>query len=695
MTSSDDFRKQLKAGNITEALALALSKAVELKITTWVASESDTFEASQAKPGHSLRTRINTIEGKIENEIGDQFIGNGPYRELRQFHLDQVAEGNKIIQSNLKSLQKVFEVLVTLRYQAATPPVVEPESFGGESQLLPPVDEVSEHGLIIESQELVSGDAVSGDAVSGDAVISSNPLSEGMIAELDEEPNLFRRTSADSEEALGSEADDEEDWDDSVLDLLESLPVVPPPNRQALDSQQDEDRRDFIEEPPDHDPIAPDSLVNENWETLTREDFESPLISPEPNSEVSTSHFEQDWGDFIGQEPEHHPIAPESPVNQERETLTQEDFERLPILPESDIDASSSVIDADRAGVVREEPPGLPTAADLLLAQDGETLIQQESELPPTSPEPSIDAPSSETDEDWGWEDLVVQEQLEPEPAVPESLVNQHQGITQEDSESPSTLSAPGLEILDSEINEDWGDFLEEEPEPTSAVPESAVNQGRGTLTPKEFDSPPSLPASNVEASQPVINEDWGDLLEQEPQPNQDRQIPSLDSLSLEGDEEWDDWVVEEPEPLQDTAIVDMELLDLGEDQDWGDFADESNPFDALPAPTDSASGLELDDDWDDFATDELESYSAFPDLHSTEASTEQGEKGSPEELKRSSKTPEMTNQPQTGSEREVLSKNSDSLIKSEDDLDAKPKPVEKRVPPPPPSHLPSQNNEK
>jgi hypothetical protein len=38
MASSDDFREQLKAGNITEALALALSKAVELKITTWVAS---------------------------------------------------------------------------------------------------------------------------------------------------------------------------------------------------------------------------------------------------------------------------------------------------------------------------------------------------------------------------------------------------------------------------------------------------------------------------------------------------------------------------------------------------------------------------------------------------------------------------------------------------------------------------------
>ncbi len=108
MASSDDFRQLLKAGKITEALALALSEAIELKITTWVASESDEIDASEGKPGHRLHTRINTIAGDIENEIGDRFLSNGPYRELRQFHLDQVAEGNEIVQNNLKSLQKTL-----------------------------------------------------------------------------------------------------------------------------------------------------------------------------------------------------------------------------------------------------------------------------------------------------------------------------------------------------------------------------------------------------------------------------------------------------------------------------------------------------------------------------------------------------------------------------------------------------------
>ncbi len=77
MAASDDFKEQLKAGKIVEALALALSEAIELQVTTWVSSDQET----DIKPGQRLRTRINLLEGDIENEIGKQFIGNSPYRE--------------------------------------------------------------------------------------------------------------------------------------------------------------------------------------------------------------------------------------------------------------------------------------------------------------------------------------------------------------------------------------------------------------------------------------------------------------------------------------------------------------------------------------------------------------------------------------------------------------------------------------
>lgn len=117
MGVSDDFKQQLKAGKIVEALTLALSEAIELEITTWVSSaepeNSALLNPNQPQPGHSMRTRINIVDGDIENEIGSLFIGSGPYAELQQFHLDQVQEGRQIIQQNLDNLQQLFNVLST------------------------------------------------------------------------------------------------------------------------------------------------------------------------------------------------------------------------------------------------------------------------------------------------------------------------------------------------------------------------------------------------------------------------------------------------------------------------------------------------------------------------------------------------------------------------------------------------------
>ncbi|MGQ4649087.1 hypothetical protein [Lyngbya aestuarii] len=115
MSISDDFKEKLKAGKIVDALTLALSEAIELEITTWVSSNKSyaqtSAEAEQPHADCRMRTRLNIVDGDIENEIGSQFIGNGLYTELRQFHLDQVQEGRQIIQQNLENLQQLFSVL--------------------------------------------------------------------------------------------------------------------------------------------------------------------------------------------------------------------------------------------------------------------------------------------------------------------------------------------------------------------------------------------------------------------------------------------------------------------------------------------------------------------------------------------------------------------------------------------------------
>ncbi|NEP60412.1 MAG: hypothetical protein F6K31_25995 [Symploca sp. SIO2G7] len=115
MTTSDEFKEKLKAGEIVDALTLALSEAVELEITTWVSSvHSDSKSAAnveQSSPGYRMRTRMNIVDGDINNEIGTHFIGNGPYTELRQFHMEQVLEGRQIIRQNLESIQQLFTVI--------------------------------------------------------------------------------------------------------------------------------------------------------------------------------------------------------------------------------------------------------------------------------------------------------------------------------------------------------------------------------------------------------------------------------------------------------------------------------------------------------------------------------------------------------------------------------------------------------
>lgn len=115
MAISDEFKEQLRAGKIVDALTLALGEAVELEITTWVSSSNTNTSAEAARPSGDcrMRTRINIVDGDIDNEIGTQFIGNGPYTELRQFHMEQVQEGRHIIQQNLENLQQLFTVLTS------------------------------------------------------------------------------------------------------------------------------------------------------------------------------------------------------------------------------------------------------------------------------------------------------------------------------------------------------------------------------------------------------------------------------------------------------------------------------------------------------------------------------------------------------------------------------------------------------
>ncbi|MEC4805856.1 MAG: hypothetical protein SAJ12_07130 [Jaaginema sp. PMC 1079.18] len=132
MSASDEFKQKLKNGEIAEALTMALGQAVDLEITTWVSAENSS--QTGPTPGGCMRTRMNLVESTVENEVGTQFIGNGPYRELRDFHLSQVHDGRQILQQNLESLQQVFTILTSTMPRLPQDHRQQPAIAPGESE---------------------------------------------------------------------------------------------------------------------------------------------------------------------------------------------------------------------------------------------------------------------------------------------------------------------------------------------------------------------------------------------------------------------------------------------------------------------------------------------------------------------------------------------------------------------------------
>ncbi|GBO52775.1 hypothetical protein APA_576 [Pseudanabaena sp. lw0831] len=105
------FQSKLKeTKNFGDALVEVFSDLVQLEIVTWVAHEGDTTH----RAGNRLKTKINLIDGDIENELGADFLQGSPYAELRGFHETQVEKGSETIANNLKTLVDIGQKVTGL-----------------------------------------------------------------------------------------------------------------------------------------------------------------------------------------------------------------------------------------------------------------------------------------------------------------------------------------------------------------------------------------------------------------------------------------------------------------------------------------------------------------------------------------------------------------------------------------------------
>lgn len=118
MTSKEDFKQAIRSGNINEAFLVAMSNAPELNITTKIVTADGQKVDVGGRMDNYLHTHINLIEGKVENEIGEKLTGDR-YSEIKQFHIQQVAQGHQTIQHNLVSLQKMFQLMSSFQQETS------------------------------------------------------------------------------------------------------------------------------------------------------------------------------------------------------------------------------------------------------------------------------------------------------------------------------------------------------------------------------------------------------------------------------------------------------------------------------------------------------------------------------------------------------------------------------------------------
>ena len=153
MTSNENFKQALIAGKLDEALAIAISQAPELKITTSIVSSLPQAETESNSPSPNfvtnkrLHTRINLVEGEIYNEISEDLIGNIDSQEIQKFHFEQVSRGHQIIQKNLESLQNIFRLMTTVQQQQLAGNYhTDVKYLNADTATLPSEPQISENG---------------------------------------------------------------------------------------------------------------------------------------------------------------------------------------------------------------------------------------------------------------------------------------------------------------------------------------------------------------------------------------------------------------------------------------------------------------------------------------------------------------------------------------------------------------------
>ena len=236
MTSSEDFKQAIKKGNINEAFLVAMTNASELNITTKIITADGHSTDVGPEIDNYLHTHINLIEGKIENEFGEKLTGDR-YSEIKEFHLQQVTKGHQIIQENLLSLQKMFQLMSSFQQHASSQAWVDIAADVANLPIEPDADCL--YGKVTNALE--AGTNLKKTEVVGTKVDSSTEKTEPqLLFEADEMmENLLSLADIDEEELEEGELADWSQWLDDEPDVeTKVFNIKDAPRRQDPEAEQ-------------------------------------------------------------------------------------------------------------------------------------------------------------------------------------------------------------------------------------------------------------------------------------------------------------------------------------------------------------------------------------------------------------------------------------------------------------------------
>jgi ABC-type Zn uptake system ZnuABC Zn-binding protein ZnuA len=105
MSKLEEVKAKIQAGELSDAMSIAISEAMKLEIVTFLSENED-----QPSPPY-LRTLIDLLDNEIEYQISEQLMNNNFYNQIKQVHVEQVQQANERILKNVESLQKMFSLL--------------------------------------------------------------------------------------------------------------------------------------------------------------------------------------------------------------------------------------------------------------------------------------------------------------------------------------------------------------------------------------------------------------------------------------------------------------------------------------------------------------------------------------------------------------------------------------------------------